>query len=77
MDKNEALEILAQILEAYREKPYDTLITMIDGEPVTMEKTGRSLCSALSWIIPHSDPRPGALRCGELRRSCTTRVCLA
>jgi hypothetical protein len=42
MDKEEALTILRMSLEPYRGKPYDTLVNMIDAEPVTMEETGRS-----------------------------------
>ncbi len=40
MDKNEAQGILSQVLVTYRGKPYDSLVTMIDEEPVTLEKTG-------------------------------------
>ena len=42
MDKKEALQILSRVLEGYRAEPYDTLVNLIDGEPVTMEETGPS-----------------------------------
>jgi hypothetical protein len=40
MDKREARSILEHALQAYRRKPYNTLVSMIDGKPEVLEVAG-------------------------------------
>ena len=63
MDKRDALEILSRTLEGFRATPFNTLVRMIDAEPVALEETGQSgRCYQLEIQAVWDDGRGGPVR---------------